>query len=839
MKKRILLSVLLFYQFSYSQTDTAHTNTDSLENFFSMPVFNTAGENAETQFEQQDVSSLLQSSKDVFTQFAGFQFGLARYSIRGLNTRNQNITINGVQVNSPETGSASWSSWGGLNDVTRYPEVGIGPALNRTSFSGAGGFINFDSRASSFKKSSRLSYAGGNRVYRHRMMATRSTGMLPKGWAVSVSASSRFGDQVFIPGTYFRASSFFISADKKISDKHMLSFTGFFAPLEQGRSSAATKQAYELTGTNYYNADWGRQSGKVRNANVATSARPTFIFGDVISLKNNAKIYLSGFLTFGKTGSTGLNWYDADNPRPDYYRYMPAYWLSEGDTSDAEELRANWRGNETTRQINWDRMVQMNEANLYTDPHLLGQSLNSTETRARYIVENKIENLLHTGLNAIINKRIRKLFLSAGFQASQYHNRKYKEVEDLLGSSYWIDVDQFAEGLGVEESIMQNDLDNPNKKVRKGDRFGYDYSVNIQKTETWGQLEQTFSNLDLYAGISLSYSKVWRQGYVANGKFPGNSKGKSDVNGFINPAIKAGYSWKISGRNYFTANGLIQSRAPQISNLFISPKVRNDIVSAAGNEQVLSADVNFIAKYPAFKMRLTYYTTQINNQTWLRTYWHDSYNTNVNLVMKNVNQNFQGIEFGAEKTIRTIHLVQVAFGYGTNVYTNRPTLEAWQDNNNQPIFTGRTSYLKNYRVGGTPQLVSGLGYKYSGKKHWFAGLYANYVDEIYVEPNPDRRTKEATAKYIEGEEEMSNGITKQERLPGYFYLNANAGKSFRIKRKYFLNFNLSINNLLNNTNAITSGFESLRWDQTDIHRFENKYYYMNGISYMLMMNCSF
>jgi hypothetical protein len=38
------------------------------------------------------------------------------------------------------------------------------------------------------------------------------------------------------------------------------------------------------------------------------------------------------FYNFGKTGFTSLNWNDAPNPRPDYYRYLPSYYYDMGDT---------------------------------------------------------------------------------------------------------------------------------------------------------------------------------------------------------------------------------------------------------------------------------------------------------------------------------------------------------------------------------------------------------------------------------------------------------------------------------------------------------------------------
>lgn len=848
-KIKVIAAFVCLSLTAYTQVDSTangHANdTTNSTTSFNIPIFSTSGGDLEGDLEQQDVSSLLMSSKDVFTQFASFQFGAARFRMRGYMAENQTVMINGVNVNNLETGFSSWSNWGGLNDVTRYVENRFGTVANRLGFSGPGGYTNIDSKASSFKKGTRFSYASANRIFQHRGMLTHSTGMMQNGWAITVSGSMRQGDaengpKIYSPGTYFSAYAYYISIDKRINDKHTLSFTGFGAPIEQGRSSAATQEAYEISGSNYYNSLWGYQNGKVRNANISRTHRPMLMLSHIFNLGTGSKLSTSVFYNFGKNSLTGLNWNDAPNPRPDYYRYLPSYYYLQGDNVNGDLLKYNWENNvNSTQQINWDRLIAMNQANLFTLPSQLGQGINTTETRARYILENKIENLKNMGFNTVFNKRIDNLFLSVGLNGNIYKNRKYKQVEDLLGASFWLDVDQFAENLGVDAVYSQNDINNPDHKVKEGEKFGYDYSININKGELWGQAEYSFDKLDVYVGLTVSNSSVWREGFVANGKFPTTSKGESVKSNFLNYGLKGGLTYKISGRHFLTANGTYFTRTPESNNIFISPRVRNDLVKGVTNEEVMSTDINYLIKYPTLKLRLTYYNTQINNQVWVRSFWSDLYNNNVNYIMTGVNQNHSGVELGIEKTFFTSHVVQGAFNYGQNVYTSRPIAQAWQDNNATELFSDRTVYLKNYRVGGSPQMVAGIGYKYNAKKFWFAGLYFNYFDEIYIEPNPDRRTAEAVDKYISTETEQFAPIIEQEKLPAYFTLNANAGKSFRIQKKYFLNFNLSVNNILNNQKIITSGFEQLRWDKAQIDKFPNKYYYMQGVTYMLIINFSF
>lgn len=843
MIKKVIYGVALFSSVTiFAQTDSTTVNdsqSDTTGNKFNIPIFSTSGGDVDADLEQQDVSSLLQSSRDVFTQFASFQFGAGRYRMRGYPAENQLVMINGVNVNNVETGFSSWSNWGGLNDVTRYVETRVGNVANRYGFSGAGGYTNIDSKASGFKKGTRISYANANRIFRNRVMVTHSTGMMQNGWAITLSASSRWGNEVYIPGTYFRANSFYASVDKRINDKHLLTFTGFGSPIEQGRAAAAQKEAYQLTGTNYYNDLWGYQNGEVRNSSVSKVNRPMLMLSHIFNISTESKLTTSIFYNFGKSSLSGLNWNNAPNPRPDYYRYLPSYYYESGDTATGDMVKHNWENDVNTSQINWDRLIAMNQANLYTPPSQAGQ-INTTETRSRYILENRVENLKNIGFNSVYNTRLDKIFLSIGLNANIYKNRKYKELEDLLGGTFWLDYDQFAQNLGVDATYAQNNLDEPDKKIYKGDRFGYDYSVNVNRAELWGQAEYSTQSFDFYGGLSLSDNQLWREGFVANGKFPTTSKGESKKLNYFNYGLKGGVTYKINGRHFLTANGTILTRTPEVANVFISPRVRNDIVDGVTNEQVIGGDINYIIKYPGFKFRATYYNTQINNQVWLRTYWSDLYNNNVNYIMTGVNQNHSGVELGLEKTLFTAHVVQAAFGWGQFVYTNQPKAQAWQDNNNTQLFSDRTVYWTNYKVGGTPQLVAGLGYKYNAKQHWFAGVNLNYFDQIYLDPNPDRRTAEAVSKLTDVESQEYHEIIDQEELPSYFTLNANAGKSFRIMKKYFLNINLSVNNLLNDKNIISGGFEQLRWDQNHVAtRFPPKYFYMLGTTYMATVNFNF
>ena len=112
---------------SYGQADTLlnapPTDTSATKNAPQLPVFTLTTDALDGELGNQDISGILQSSRDVFTSVAGFSFGQARFRIRGYDSENTLVTINGVLVNDLETGWATWSNWAGLNDVTRWMQV--------------------------------------------------------------------------------------------------------------------------------------------------------------------------------------------------------------------------------------------------------------------------------------------------------------------------------------------------------------------------------------------------------------------------------------------------------------------------------------------------------------------------------------------------------------------------------------------------------------------------------------------------------------------------------------------------------------------------------------------
>ena len=108
---------------SWSQTDSIF-NEDSVD--ILVPVFTTTVDLLENESQSQDISGLLQSSRDVYVNQAGFNFSAARFRLRGYSSAKIRVFSSTESFNDPENGWTIWSYWGGLNDITRYPENKFG-----------------------------------------------------------------------------------------------------------------------------------------------------------------------------------------------------------------------------------------------------------------------------------------------------------------------------------------------------------------------------------------------------------------------------------------------------------------------------------------------------------------------------------------------------------------------------------------------------------------------------------------------------------------------------------------------------------------------------------------
>ena len=786
----------------------------------------------------QNVSSVLNAGRDPFNSAASFVFSIARFRIRGYDGDNAPALMNGAIMTDLANGRNEFNAWSGLTDVTRSRDNSIGLNATNYGFGGIGGLSSIDSRASHQRKQLSVSYASSNRVYDNRLVVTYGSGVNSKGWSYSISGSRRWADEGYIKGTFYDGTSIFASVEKKINKEHSLSLTAFGARTKSGRNGAAVREAFDLTGTHYYNPLWGYQNGKVRNSVVAENFQPILIFSHEWKINDKSDLETSVSYQWGKNKVSGIDWYKAEDPRPDYYRNLPSFDPAHGDypashIQDSTTIANNITSNPDLMQINWNKIYEANQIH----------------DTAKYVISNRVTDSKRFGFNTTYNTEINDhLAFSLGLSYQKQDLNYYKQLTDLLGGKYFINLNQFPDQTTLSNpNVIQNDVNNPNQIIHEGSKYGYDYVAHLQKSAIWSQGYWKFDKIDFFLAGQLTIDAYYRTGNVRNGVFANDSYGDSPTSTFANPAFKGGITYKYNGRSYFYVNSAYIQRAPLFENAFVSPRTRALEVSDIKNEKISSIEGGYIFRSPKVKARATAYMTSFTDITDTRSFYTDEYKTFVNYTLVGISKRHTGLELAAEVNLGKGFGATAVASIGEFVYTDRPVATITQDNKDTLLADGATVYSKNLRVAGGPQKAYTLGLSYRSKKFWSVYTNFNYFTNMYTDFNPARRTL-SSLQLVDSSDPRFVQILSQEKLPAQFTMDASFSYSWKVnnrikslKNNTFLVFNVGVQNILNNQDITGLAYEQLRFDTTtrDINKFPAKYAYSYGATYFASITFRF
>ncbi len=776
----------------------------------------------------QDVSSTVILSNDIFLNRTAYQLSPGRFSPRGYGSTKELKYINGVEFNDQNRGVFNYSSVGALNDMTRNGDVSNFTAPSRFTFGALGGAENINMRASNYTPGSKLTLSYTNRNYYLRGMYTYSTGLNDNGWALTASVGGRYSHEGNIDGTFYNNVSLAFSAEKQWQGgKHSLSMVAFVSPVQRGQQGSSYREVYELTGNYLYNPNWGYQNGKKRNAKVVTAFDPTAIISHIWKINDNMTLTTGVGAHYQRYGNTALNWYNGPDPRPDYYRYLPSYFESE---SIKDMYRGLWSsGNTSFTQLNWDNMYLANANNL-----------RAGNGAAIYMVEERRSDLLETTFNSTLNARFsRHLNLTAGVGARFTQSRQFKTVDDLMGAQYVLDIDKFSEqDFSGDHDKIQNDLNRPDRKVYEGGIFGYNFNLNIYSVNAWVVNQYTSRHWDYYYGMKLTHTNFQRDGKMKNGRYPDDSYGKGANHTFTDIMLKGGLTYKFNGRHMLTANVSYGSEAPLPYDAYVSPRITDRTISEIKSGRVFSADLNYIFSLPRFAGRIGVFQTNFYDQMERSSYYDGIEGTFINHVIYGVNRIHRGFEVGATYKLDDHWSFDLAGTVGEYYYSNNPN--GIKHSENGKLVEQEKVYMKNVYVGGVPQIAGTFGVRYF-IDYWFLGANVNWFARNYIEAAPLRRvasTYEEVTPYNDLYEAYKK-LTTQERFPSAYTIDLSVGKIFYLRNRQSINFNLSVNNLLNKKDICTGGYEQGRSDIDYPERFGGKYYYMQGINCFLNVSYRF
>ena len=328
MQKKLKLAVVALCSSSIVVAQS-NNNTDTIRHEQTQNVMDeSAFTFTEAQLgEDNDRSSnvtILNSNSNVYASEVGFLYSPLRFRYRALSPKYNDVYINGAPMNDMESGQFRYSLVGGLNQQTRNVDFALPFENNNFSLTGMAGSNNYDFRAGSMAGGNRITLSGANRNYTLRGMYTYGSGFNSKGWAFATNITYRWANRGYVEGTFYNAFSYFFGVQKKWNNGHSLSFSTWGNPTERASQGASTDEVYWLVNDYQYNPYWGYQNGHRRNSRVVNDFAPAAIFTWDWNISDKTTLTTSLFGKYSMYKSTKLNYNNAENPQPDYWKNLPS-----------------------------------------------------------------------------------------------------------------------------------------------------------------------------------------------------------------------------------------------------------------------------------------------------------------------------------------------------------------------------------------------------------------------------------------------------------------------------------------------------------------------------------
>ncbi|WP_394748347.1 carboxypeptidase-like regulatory domain-containing protein [Spongiimicrobium salis] len=787
--------------------------------------------------ERRDAPSVfLQASRDIFLSRAAFDFGQVFFRPRGLDARNTQVMINGIPMNGLVQGSAVWNQWGGLNDVTRNQEITYGLHPSDYGFGGVLGATHIDMRPSGFRPGIRLSSSQSNRSYAGRFMATYTNKMEDKGLFYSVSSSRRWGAEGIVDGTLYDAYAVFGALEYRFHPKNSLGITAIFSPNRRGRSAPITAEVFELVGRNY-NPYWGEQDGVVRNSRERRTKVPILLFNHYYT-SNTLRLNTGIAYRSGVTENSRLGYYNAPNPDPTYYRYLPSFYLNSAIGANFIAANQAEEGFQQNAQLRWTDFYTANEVN----------------GKAAYLLYDDVVDETQFSINTVANIRLGKL-LKIDFGGS-YQNFKadnFARIRDLLGADFHEDIDVFSDTRNAINQEVER---------RNGDIFNYHYRMFVSTSRAFVQSQINRGKWNAFAAVQYSNTSYKREGLFQNERFFNTSLGESEVAQFSNYRLKGGISYAFSGRHQLQWNGIYGNRAPLIQQTFINPRENNEMVPNLKNERIVGTNLDYHMRLPKWTGRLSGFYNRFQDLTDINFFFVESGvgSDFVQEVITDLDELYIGGELGLEYEVSPEVKFTVAAAVGKYVYASNPKLTINFDTagseedfiNPEGNVDLGFARLKDYKLARGPQKAMAFGIEYRNPKYWWLGASANYLTNNYASISAITRTPsfildpETGLPFPGATPENVNALLQQGPLDDVYLLNLVGGKSWLIRDTYISLF-ASVNNLFDAVFR-TGGFEQSRngnfgqLSQDNLSgtpSFAPKYWYGRGRTYFINLAISF
>lgn len=544
----------------------------------------------------QEFPEILKSTPGVYVTKDGGGFGDAKINMRGFQSANVAVMVNGVPVNDMEWGGVYWSNWAGLSDVTRSMQTQRGLGASKISAPSVGGSVNIVTNGIDAKKGGTFSFGVGNDGL-YNLSLSLSTGLTKNGWAMSILAAKRWGDG-YIQGTNFEGYNWFVNISKRINDRHQLSLTAFGAPQKHGQRNALNdgltiaewQKAKNFMGEKdmyRYNASYGfDKNGKQRYSSFNEYHKPQISLNHQWQIDYKSSLSTALYMSIGRgSGYSGQGRTSADRNA----------WKG----TNYGILNTTFRNPDGT--FAYDKIQELNAASIDGSRMVMSKSNNN--------------HMWYGLLSTYTNQITPSLELSAGVDVRYYIGEHNNEIIDLYNGKYFID-DNSRRNVKASDNIAAADPTWQYEKLQVGDKVYRDYDGHVHQEGVFAQLEWTRNKLNAFVSGSISNTGYWRYDRF----YYDAEHAESDHVNFLGYTVKGGANYNITDKHNVFANLGYISRAPFFSGgAFLQSTTSNVTNPDPLNERVFSAELGYGFRSGIFTANLNAYYTLWMDKSFVRS----------------------------------------------------------------------------------------------------------------------------------------------------------------------------------------------------------------------------
>ena len=667
-----------------------------------VPVSNVTMKAIQTQAPNIEFPELLKATPSVYVTKGGGGFGDSRINLRGFDSNNIGVLINGVPINDMESGKVYWSNWAGLNDVSSFIQVQRGLGASKLGLSSVGGTINMVTKSTDAKKGGSIYTGVGNDGFLKTSFNV-STGLMDNGWAISLAGSRSQGDG-YVDGTNFVGWSYFVNVSKRINDHHRLSFTAFGAPQWHNQRG----QMYLIE--DYHNAPEGRRlnrgygyiNGRVEGGAYARNFyhKPQISLNHYWDINKESSIYTSIYASISNGGGRRIRGAKTDWLTLDYNTGRPKDPAAFMGTPDG--------------LLDFDRVMEANKA---------------SNNGSYLIFSNAMNSHNWYGLLSYYTNKFSDLFkLTAGFDGRFYQGIHREVIEDLLGGEYYI------EPQNSSTKLMYH---NPYQPLQVGDYIQYDNIGEVLWNGLFAQGEFTGENFNAFISGAVSH-KGYR--YVNLGGTGEKYDALTPPDKIVSPwatylpwSVKAGASYKFLEHSNVFVNAGYFTIAPYFRNVFF--RYNTTINTGAKYERVFTGEVGYGFKMQNLRIDLNGYYTK-----WLDKSLTRSMGNNTTANISGLDARHAGVELEATYTPIKPLDIRFMFSWGDWIWADDVKADVFDDA--QQYVGTINAFVKGVHVGNSAQMTSALGISWEALKDFRLKADLNYAGKNYADFDPTNRTKE-------------------------------------------------------------------------------------------------